>query len=750
MRRTKRTQWILPAALAAALLWPAAADGQSARRTRASRAEDAKRQQEFEASRLLKTARNVLGMGENERGVRMLETILEQYPTSDVRFKAHLELGRHYLASGGDKAKAIAHLRQLKQLKSEETALTGENREMYLEALYLTGVAQFEVRNYAGACAVLRKITREYPNTVWANQAYYHIGMCHFAQKHWKEAIRNLSLVGTFVDPSSPTVDCVEAGRRFYVKIEDDDLPVLGRLGKSVSVKVATAKGDAEVVRCIPLAEGQAVRIGSLATTVGPAKKGDGVLQVVGGDELTVQYVDVNTQEGKKDVARAKKVRVVSTATVNFTVSTYASEVGAAFFGQPLYVLLRDVDLDTSKSAEQVKLRVLSRYKAEDTGDEPDASVEPGDEEEKYRVRDEVRVTLAELGAAPVHSGRFGGLLRLTPHREDTPPDKTDQLLSCAVGDEIVAAFVDDRHVLGKGPRQVEAKVVVSGEIDNAPRATQDHVPDPIIRSRKKLVEATAFLELARIFNSMGLKEGAAVKADEGIQRVDPIIRMKTPIPARLRQEAFKLKWDLYIAQEDYTNAIATCRLFHRLYPESPYVDQALMSVARIKLAEKDYRMAVRIFRQVLAMPKSQARAEAQFMIAQATEIQSEGKSNKSAIAQYRLCAERFADSEFAGPSLAKLVQHHIDSQDYARATDLLGQVFRDHPDGEFLDQMLLKWVEVALKMGDYRVAKTKCEQLIFSYPGSPHARKAKDDYLPSINRMIESTTKKPAPKGNG
>ncbi|KKK65056.1 hypothetical protein LCGC14_2977990, partial [marine sediment metagenome] len=316
--------------------------------------------------------------GENERGGRMLETILEQYPTSEVRFQARLELGRHYLRSGGDKSKAIAHLRRLKQLKSDEKPLAGETKEMYLEALYLTGVAQFEVRNYAGSCAVLRKITRDHPNTVWANQAYYYIGMCHFAQRHWKEAIRNLSLVGTFVDPNSPTVDFVEAGRRFYVLgVQRDRVApavegIQARLDATLNVNVTNT---------ISVSGGPSSS--SIATAVGVAAKGDGVLQVVGGDEMIVSYVDMNTKDGKKDVARPKKVRVVSTASLSFTVSTYESEVAAAFFGQPLYVLLRDVDLDSSAAAEKATVRVLSRYKS---SQQAEGAAEPGAEGEKYRV----------------------------------------------------------------------------------------------------------------------------------------------------------------------------------------------------------------------------------------------------------------------------------------------------------------------------------------------------------------------------
>ena len=741
MRKTEATRvlvWLAAGALLAGTAGRSPAQ-QAPRRARAPGAAES----DFEAKRLLKTARGVLQVGEHDRGVRILETILDQHPRSPVRFEAILELGKHYLGAGRDKARAIGYLRRLRDLKKPDKPVTGRAREMYLEGLYLTGVAEFETRNYAGACAVLRKITRDWPNTVWANQAYYYIGMCHFAQKHWKEAIRNLSLVGTFVDPDSPTVDYVEAGRRFFIKVSDDDLPVLSRLGKKVDVIVTTARGDRERVRCIPLSAEQGIYISSIATDIAPAKAGDHVLQVVGADEITVAYVDANTKEGHKDVKRAKTVRVVSTAALGFTVSTFESEVPAAFLGQPVYVRLRDVDLDGSDKRDKATVKVMSRYRSS----EIDAPAAAGDlldrpEPKQFKVRDEMTLSLAELGDAPVRSGRFGGQVKLVPHRADKPADKTDKLLACLVGDEIVAVYTDELHVRGTSPRAVSAAVKVIGEIDNAPRATQDHVPNPVTRARKKLVEATAFLELARIFDSMGLKEGARAKADEGLGRVDPIIGMKSPIPVRLRQEAFKLKWNLYMARGDYASAIATCRAFNRLYPDSPYVDEALMSVGKVKLAERDYRTAISVFRQVLGLPKSQAKAKAQFLIAEATAAPGDERSAEAAVKQYRLCAERYADSQYAGPSLAKLVQHHIDNKDYSRAGDLLGQVFRDHPDGDFLDLMLLKWVEVALSMGDHATAKVKCEQLIFSYPGSEHARKAKQDYLPGIKKTLEKAAK--------
>src|SRR5690606_36996062 len=146
------------------------------------------------------------------------------------------------------------------------------------------------------------------PNTVWANQSYYYIGMCHFAQSNWNKAIEALSVVGTFVDPESPTVQYVEAGHRFYIKIDDTDLPVLYRMGKKVLVQVSAPSGDKETVECIPLSGNDKVFVGSIPTELGPANPGDEKLQIIGGDKITTVYLDENTREGAKDRPREATV----------------------------------------------------------------------------------------------------------------------------------------------------------------------------------------------------------------------------------------------------------------------------------------------------------------------------------------------------------------------------------------------------------------------------------------------------------
>lgn len=716
----------------------------------------------YAARSLLKKAEELLTLGEKERGSRMLETVIQQYADTPVRYEAYLALGRHYLDQH-EQLKAITVLRHLNDLKKEGQELSGAPLEMYLEGLYLTGMGYFQMKQYSAAFPILRKITNDWPNTVWANQAYYFVGMCHFAQGNWNKAIQALSLVGTFVDPNSPTVSYVEAGRRFYVKIEDGDLPILYQLGKTIKVSIETTGGDKETVSCVPLSLESGIFLASIPTEIGKCKSGDGTLQVVGGDKITTRYSDNNSKDGQKDIPRVQTVEVVSTANLAFTMGTYEGQAPTAFVGQPLFVLMTDADLDTSDAPEKAAVKVVSRYRVADEGDASTATSEgltadlTFQPEQKYKVRDEVTVELTELGSAPVRTGRFGAALATQAFVENGPVVTTDQLLTCSVGDEIVVTCVDELHIGGHSQRIARTSVMVAGEITSRLDTSVNFVADPILRARKNLVEGTAFLELARIFASMGLKKGAILKAAEGLERVEAVLKTDSPIPSNLKEEAFKIRWNLFLTIEDYRRAMETCRLFSRLYPDSPFVDQAMMGLADIHLRNKEYALSRQIYSQVTRLPSSMVKAEAQFKIAQSiddesaeraaadavkkgqTELAATGPSER-AIQQYKLCAEKFPESLYAGRSLSKVVDYYIFSRDYSRADDLLEQIFQDYPDGNFLDEMLLKWVEVASRMGNNQKAHDKCSQLMFEYPASQHAAKAKE-----LLGTLKATPEKPA-----
>jgi TolA-binding protein len=698
------------------------------------------RAKELTPRRLLRRATVLLEAGENERGVKMLQTIIQQHPTAHTRFETYLVLGRHLLKEQ-EHEEAIEVLRNMNRLKKVDEEFKGEDKDMYLEGLYLTGVCHFHMRNYSSAFSTLRQITTRHPNTVWANQAYYYIGLSHFAQSHWSKAIKALSLVGTFIDPESPEVQFVEAGRRFYIKLEDLDLPILHRQDKEIVVKLTSDSGDQETVTCVPLAGKSAIFLGSIATQLDERQPNDKVLQIIGGDKLSATYFDDNTMDGDKNVAREKEVHVVSSAAVTFTLATYEGKTTSAFMGQPAYVKLRDADLDITRHRDSARIKIITRYKAEELGDvEPSADedeeasdiadyLSKGDEI-KFVTRDELIVDLTETTN---HSGVFVGNVMIERLGDADKGDVSDRVLSCQLGDDLIATYLDERHIRGDVPEEISAMSRVYGEIDTSPTISQNVVGDAFIKAKKDLVESEAYLELARIFKSMGLREGAEGKAEAGLERVEYTLTAAELEGSPLKQQAFRLKWDLYLAQDDLVRAMATCKIFNELYPDSPLVDQALMGIGKVFMERGEDEEAIRVFGQVLALPNAFSRPEAQFRIAEILETRAialaaesqEPPEKESAIQAYKLCARRYPESPYAGRSLGKVIDHHIESKEYVIADDLLEQVFLDYQDEPFLDSMLLKWVLVSYRMGNLQKAHDKCQELVIEHPGSEYAKKA-------------------------
>lgn len=719
------------------------------------------------AQQALKKAQDLLDAGETQRGLKALEDIVQQYPAGLIRLQAMLAMGRHYTKSN-EPAQALNALRMIRSLEQGADRSVPDNaRDIYLEGLYLMGVAHCQLRQYNAAFPLLRRITDDFPTSTWANGAYYHIGMAHVAQENWSKAIEALQMVGACLDPSSPAAETAEAGLRFHVKIVDQDLKVFAAPQGSapanapapVTVSAVTKSGDRETIPCYPQPGNPETFVGSIATALGPAKPGDNTLQVVGGDQITTIYIDSETQDGKRNLERKSVTRVVSTAALNTTLGDLQTQTVSAFLEQPLFVVLNDADLDLTPKNDTAQVRVISRYRKEDP-----ANTDDPNDPSNFEIRDQVALPLNETGTAPVHTGQFVGRVEVRPVVADQPVDKNDQILQAVVGDQIIVNYTDEVNQLGPSAREVTQRVTVVNPIESRPRITQYTVNDPITAAEKNIVEASALLELARIFRSMGLTKGAKERSDEGLARIEPLIRQGKKLPPHLIEKGFQIKWELQLAQNDLNGAVATCELFGRLFPQSPLVDQALMGVAQVRMRDKKYEDAINIYRRILNMPQSASKAEAQFRLAEATEISINSRMAASqrndpnqpkltvpeqAIVQYKIVAERYRDSEFAGPSLAKIVDYYIETKNYTQANDMLTQVFQDFPDASFLDAMLLKWVRVAYFMGDYRKALDKCNQLLSDYPDSSLARSART-ILPQIEQRLKRSTPRPASTPGG
>lgn len=126
--------------------------------------------------------------------------------------------------------------------------------------------------------------------------------MSHYHMGNWNKSIDSLSLVGTEVDDEEDGDDLgrIEIGQRFYAKIADADVPVMRKLGEKIQAKVTVSSGDEETITGVPVPGKPQEMLASAPTALGTAKKGDGILQMVGGDTLEVTYLDDSTLDGKK------------------------------------------------------------------------------------------------------------------------------------------------------------------------------------------------------------------------------------------------------------------------------------------------------------------------------------------------------------------------------------------------------------------------------------------------------------------
>ena len=684
---------------------------------------------ELNAKAQLTKGREFLEAGQTERGLKLIADVVRMYPKSAARYQALLTLGRHHIAKGRfDQA-----IRSFRQVQSSQD--DGERAE----AIYQTGICHYRLGDYGNAFVSLRKVANDYPWSVHANQAYYYIGLCHYKQGQWSKAIEALELVGTSVPMNVKTTSQAEAGQRLYVKVHDKDLVVLMKDKGQLKLQIKAASGDVETVSLSRLGRTLDHSIGSVRTKPGKPAPEDGVLQIKGLDTVTCTYVDANTLEGEPNRKVVATVNMVSTAVIGFTDGAFQDYVKGAFADSDCFLRVKDLDRNVSDNPDSVAVRVFTRYKQEKKVAAEAASL---DESTVLLERDSLNLTLRETEA---HSGIFVG--KLTPRivQDAAAVNPKDAELSTMKGDDICLEYVDEQHLLAKEPRKLTAAAkMLIGQMKDV-RIEHRVVDTADLRARKDVIEAKIFLKLATVFKDVGLLKQTNEKADEGLRRIDNVLRMRVNLERTIVEEAFRVKWELLLAQDKLEEAVATCRVLMQLFPDSTLVDEALFKIATAKWEAKDYDEAVRIFNGILALPRSEQKAKAQFSIARIYDQMARERATKNprakpirtaALLAYKACADNYPDSPEAGECLVQIVDYYISEGDYPRALDLIAQVFQDHPDAAFLDRMLQKWVVAAYRVGDYVTAKEKAEQLIAEYPNSKVAPKMKE-YMKVIDRKL-------------
>jgi TolA-binding protein len=723
---------------------------------------------------------------EASKAVEIWQSVLERYPTSRVRFEAHIRLGNHFLERerAYDKARV-----QFGEVASEEN----RDQEQRAEATLKMGICFYEARNFGKCFSVMRDVIEHFPVSKQVNQAYYYIGLGHFQLGHYSRAIDALQKVGTSMGEDDSQLEKVEAGKRLFVKIEDADLAAL-EPGTPVIVQCETSSGDIEQVKCFPVGRNVRIVLGSVVTTLGVPRKNSGLLEVKGDDTVKVVYIDQHTADKAFNRKVLHEAKVVGDGIVSITDGAFAETLQGVVLGKAINVQTNDPDRDMTDNADQVEVTVeVHRLKTEDEIEQEAVAILASDKDadldengqpiiERYRKIDELNVSLTEVvvktirpvdevapaadsvasetaknieaavkdnvaatatkgdpakaaadAAEPaddtIHSGVFRAPVSLA-HTDKVVAG--DAILQAMPGDLIRVTYRDERNT-GEGLKIVKGEAkCIEGNLGGV-RVTRTEISDRELRVRTRLKTAHALTNIATRYKEFGLKKNADAKYKSALILCEEIMTEARKLGGRLLEETYVQLWKIYFEMDRLELAAAMAQRLQRDFPNSGFVDDALLQLADVAVSQGNLNRAVGLYNRLVNMESSQLRGEAQFGVAECYEKMADATTDARAqqlydraFQEFKKVFDQFPDSGRVGEAVARMANYYYRQKDYARAIDTFETVLANHPDAKFLDVILFNYGRCLYRMDRRADARRRFDQLIGDYPESALAEDAR------------------------
>lgn len=722
------------------------------------------------AKKLLEAGDARLDADESSKAIEVWKSVIERYPRSRFRFDAHLRLGTFYL----DKEKAYDRARVHFEAAAVEDNSTETQRA---QATLKLGVCYYHLRNFGKSFQVMRDVIEKFPVSPEVNEAYYYIGLGHFQLGHYSRAIQSLEKVGTTLSADAGQGERLEAGKRLFVRIEDADLAVLDT-NEAVQVLCKTASGDEESLACYPVGRNVRLVFGSLPSRLGKAVPNDGTLDIRGGDKIEVTYIDAHTADRQQQRKVLKTVSVVGTALAAITDGANAEVISGVVLDKLVNLRVIDADGDTGDTADKLQAEVhLYRLKSDEEietdairqaslsdnqTDSPESGVltaDPKPEVDRYRRVDSVNVTLTEIKPPDVFNERVlrdqdsGTSLSSNPN-EPSPADTNtirsgmfhatvslkksetvvdgDDVLQGLPNDELRLVYLDEKH-LRDGTRQVQAVArCLEGNIGGV-RVTKAEISDVELKIQTQLRTADALTQIGNRYKDFGLAEKAKEKYSQALATCEEVSAEARKVRGASLEQLYVQLWNIYFAMDKLDLAAAMCERLQNDFPQSGFVDDALLQLAEVARKQGDHERAISIFTRLVNMQTSQLRGDAQFGLAECYEAmankaptQSAPQLHDRAFQEFKRVYDQFPDSGRVGEAVAKMANYYYLQKDYARAIDTFEAVLSNQPDAKFLDVILFNYGRCLFRMDRKSEAKQRFEQLLSEFPESPLAVDAK------------------------
>jgi len=270
---------------------------------------------------------------------------------------------------------------------------------------------------------------------------------------------------------------------------------------------------------------------------------------------------------------------------------------------------------------------------------------------------------------------------------------------------------------------------------------------------------ARTLLDMGRIYKSLGLADRAQRKLDEALEECRKVARTRAADDPKLLEQCQFLTWKIYFEKGDLRAAVAVCMRLIKQFPESEYVDDALMTMARSEMENGNYARAISVFRSLLQVKGSVFRPDAQFHIAECYAKMSLGRPGPDgkpiinrayqdrALQEYQNTVNLFPDSPYAAQAVVKTAEYYYENRQYERAIEVFERALAEYPDSRHVPTILLSYGKCLVRMRRFADAMARFQAVVTSYPESEHAEDARK-LLQATRRAVAASA--PTREGSG
>ncbi len=746
------------------------------------------------ARKLLEAGDLRVDAGENDKGLELWRSVIERYPRSKFRFLAHMKLGEHHLTVLADHAKARAHFeavfsdenpdedqRALALLKTGvcqyEARQYGQCFKVFRRviedypvsqqvnhAYYYIGLGHFKQGHYGRAIDALEKVGTV-TSTNRLGQAKLEIGKRLFIKVEDADlaVLKKDETVRAFCKTTGgdeETVECLPLGRNVRVvlgsittrlgrpRANNGVLEVSGR--DEISIRYSdehTAGGKLNQVRIHKLTVA-----GNAVTRIMDGAFVDPMDGVVVGKQVNVEIVDADrdqTDDADWVEAQVKLYRKKTTAEIEEEENERAAEEALKKETSGL-VVPEDAPKKELSDEEKFQMRhnlidqaklVVTEVPVETTeielGSAPSVELEaPGDDLSPgdltgNKKPDSEFATLVEEEARDdsIHSGLFHGSLAVRLAQQIVTGDSVLQALP---GDVVRVEYIDQINTT-PAPRQLTATATcIEGSLGDV-RVAKAQISDENLRLRTKVKTARALTMIGNHYKEFGLDKPARVKFREALEVAEEATERARELKSLVLEQCYVQLWEIYFALDNLRLAVAMSQRLMREFPESTFIDDAMLKQAQIARKQGGFRDAISLYGSLLKLNASNLRDEAQFGIAECYEKMAEASTGsraqsyyEKAFENYQKVYEQFPESGRVGDAVARAANYFYQRQDYQRAIDVFEGVIANHPDANFLDVIYFNYGRCLYRVDRKKVARQQFDLLVADFPESKLAAEAK------------------------